>query len=477
MLNTLTTSPRGRFPKALLGLAGAPLSAVPRAAAALSLSTAALAQSVAALILVTASLSVSAAGEAQRRWETMNQIRVEKFDLVLPEVMRENEIDMWITVNREGYDDPLTQDFGKGYVGGWGYYIFTDRGGDRIERVAAGIGTHLIEENGAYDSVSEGDFDLAAFVAERDPKRIGLNYAEHIGGADGLTYTAHRHLTETLGEKYAARFVSAQKLASDFRSRRVASEIAAFARAGEFSRNIAERAFSNEVITPGKTTLADVAWWMHEQQFANNLGTSFGMPSVYITGPDGFVALSDDHVIQRGDFLAIDWGVGYLNFYTDMKRHAYILKEGETELPASIQKAFDNARAVRDIVKANIKAGKTAGDTFKLVNDKINQSGFKVMETFNQPTDDPSIVDVIIGCHSVGNLGHGIGPSVAWFNPERMTYMLHPSNLLSIELFAYTAIPEWGGKKLRIPLEDDAIVTARGVEWLYPVTNRVLLIR
>jgi Xaa-Pro aminopeptidase len=430
-----------------------------------------------ALALTSAATSGYAKGEAQRRWEMMNQIRQDKFDRVLPEVMRENGVDMWITVNREGFEDPLTPDFGRGYVGGWGYYIFTDRGGDRIERVAAGIGTHLIEENGAYDQIIAGDFDLAAFVAERDPQTIALNYAEHIGAADGLTHTAWQHLSENLGETYAARFVSAQKLTSDFRSRRVATEIAAFARAGEMSRNIAERAFSNEVITPGKTTLAEVAWWMREQQFANNLGTSFGMPSVYITGPDGFVALSDDHVIQRGDFLAIDWGVGYLNFFTDIKRHAYVLQEGETQLPDSIQKAFDNGRAVRDILKANIKAGRSAGETFDLLNQRINDAGFVVMKEFNKPTDDPAKVDVIIGCHSVGNLGHGIGPSIAWFNPERMRYMIKPSNLFSIELFAYTAIPEWGNKKLRIPLEDDAVVTERGVEWLYPVNNKVLLIR
>ncbi|MGI9261674.1 MAG: M24 family metallopeptidase [Woeseiaceae bacterium] len=417
-----------------------------------------------------------AEGEAQKRWKLMNQIRQEKFDLVLPEVMRENGVDMWITVNREGYNDPLTADFGKGYTGSWGYYVFTDRGAGRIERVALGIETHLIEENGAYDQVT-GDFDLLEFVSERDPQTIALNYADHIGGADGLTYSSYRKLVEELGEKYAERFVSAEKLASDFRSRRVATEIAAFGAAGEISRVIAERAFSNEVITPGKTTLADVAWWMHEKQFENHLDTSFGMPSVYITGPDGFVALSDDHVIQRGDFLAIDWGVGYLNFYTDMKRHAYVLKEGETELPASIQKAFDNGRAVRDILKQNIKAGKTAAETYELLNNKINEAGFSVMATFNSPTDDPDKIDVIIGCHSVGNLGHGIGPSIAWFNPERMTYMIHPGNLFSIELFAYTAIPEWGGKKLRIPLEDNAVVTERGVEWLYPVNQKVLLIR
>ena len=421
--------------------------------------------------------TVHAQGEAKKRWERMNQIRQDKFDLVLPEVMRENNVDMWITVNREGFDDPLTEDFGKGYVGSYGYYVFTDRGGDRIERAILGVGTALVEDNGAYD-IMEGSADgLRAFIEERDPQSIALNYARNIGAADGLSHTSHQKLTEELGSELASRFVSAEKLASDFRSRRVASEIAAFAWAGEMSRNIAERAFSNEVITPGKTTLADVAWWMREQQFENNLGTSFGMPSVYITGPDGFVALSNDHVIQRGDFLAIDWGVGYLNFFTDIKRHAYVLKEDETHLPESMQKAFDNGRAVRDILKANIKAGRTAGETYELLNQRINEAGFKVMETFNQPTDDPGIVDIIIGCHSVGNLGHGIGPSIAWFNPERMTYVIQPTNMFSIELFAYTAIPEWGGKKLRIPLEDDAIVTERGVEWLYPVNQRVLLIR
>ena len=428
------------------------------------------------LLQCPATVSAAAKGEAQTRWELMNQIRRDKFDLVLPEVMRENGIEMWITVNREGLEDPLTPDFGRGYVGRYGYYIFTDRGGHRIERAILGVDTHLVEENGAYDIIGN-EVDLKAFVEQRDPKTIALNFSKHIGAADGLSYTSYQKLVSELGEKYQERFVSAEKLASDFRSRRVATEIAAFARAGEMSREIAERAFSNEIIVPGKTTLAEVAWWMHEQQFKHNLGTSFGMPSVYITGPDGFVALSNDHVIQRGDFLAIDWGVGYLNMYTDMKRQAYVLREGETAAPASFQKAFDNAVAVRRILKHGIKAGKTAQETLVLMNEAISEAGFTVMRQFNRPTPDPENIDVIIGCHSVGNLGHGIGPSIARFNPKRLTYTIEPTNLFSIELFAYTAIPEWGGKKLRIPLEDDAVVTERGVEWLYPVSDRLLLIR
>jgi len=415
------------------------------------------------------------AQEARRRWEVMAQIRRDKFDYILPEVMRENAIDMWITVMREGLHDPLYEDLGRGYVGGVGYYIFTDRGGDRIERVALGIGGYLLERNGAYDIVT-GSFDLRAFVTERDPQRIGVNMAENIGAADGLSHTMHGALVETLGDPYGSRLVSAEKLISDFRSRRVASEIIAFGNAGEISRNIAERALSNDVITPGMTTLEEVAWWMQDQLLDRGLGSSFDMPSVYITGPSGIEATSSDRIIQRGDLLMIDWGVGLMNLYTDIKRIAYVLRENETVVPAGIQNAFDQALAVREVIRRTIKPGRTAADMLEMLNDEITAAGFTMMAEFNRPTDTPA-TEVIIGCHSVGNLGHGVGPSIAWFNPARLQFEIKPTNLFSIELFAYTAADEWGGSKVRIPLEDDAIVTERGVEWLYPVNERILLIK
>ncbi len=230
------------------------------------------------------------------------------------------------------------------------------------------------------------------------------------------------------------------------------------------------------MITPGVTALEDVAWWMLDQLLERGLGSSFGMPSVYVTGPDGIEAISNERIIQRGDLLMIDWGVGYLNLYTDMKRIAYVLREGETAPPAGLQHAFDRARAARRLVAGAIRAGVTAAKAEEAIYEALEREGFQRIE-FNQPTDDPESTDVVIGCHSVGNTGHGIGPSIAFFNPVRMQYELRPSNLLSIELFAYTAMPEWDGKKVRIPLEDDAVLTERGVEWLYPKNDRILLIR
>ena len=429
------------------------------------------------------------AQEARRRWETMAQIRRDKFDLVLPEAMRDNEIDMWIVMSKEGHLDPLYEDLGRGYVGGIGYYIFTDRaastersnrsaegrGVARIERAALGIDGYLLAENGAYDIVT-GGFDLREFVAERDPQRIGVNMSHNIGGADGLSHTAYVHLVETLGEPYSSRLVSAERLVSDFRSRRVASEIVAFGRAGELSREIADRALSNEVITPGITALEDVAWWMMDQLLERGLGSSFDMPSVYITGPEGIVATSSSRIIQRGDLLMIDWGVGYLNLFTDMKRIAYVLEEGESVAPPGFQNAFDQAAKVREVIRRTIVPGPTAGEMLERLNTAIAAEGFEIMSAFNQLSGGDQ-TEVIIGCHSVGNLGHGVGPSIAWFNPLRLTFEIKSSNLFSIELFAYTAAPEWGGAKVRIPLEDDAVVSERGVEWLYPVNDRILLIR
>src|SRR5690606_19112672 len=152
---------------------------------------------------------------------------------------------------------------------------------------------------------------------------------------------------------------------SEFRSRRVASEIVAFGEAAGIAIQPAERAPSNEVITAGRTTLEDVAWWLQDQLLARGLGSEFDMPSAHTPGPEGIAATASSRIIQPGDVMMIDWGVQLMNFGTDVKRVAYALKPGETVPPRSIQNAFDRALAVRDVVKAAIKPGVRADETMK----------------------------------------------------------------------------------------------------------------
>jgi Xaa-Pro aminopeptidase len=413
--------------------------------------------------------------DARTRWERLCLIRKEKFDRILPEAMREHGVDMWIVAMREGHYDPQWEVLGRGYVGDIGYYVFTDRGGDRIERAALGITDHHRAACGAYD-LDEGSADLAAFVKARDPKRIGVNMSADMGRADGLSHTLHAHLVKTLGPAYAARLVSAERVVSDFASRRTASELVAFGEATEIGRQLLDRALSNEVITPGRTTLADVAWWLANQMAERGLGSSFEVPSVYITGPDGIEATSNDRVIQRGDFVTIDYGVGYLHVWTDQKRQAYVLKDGETQPPAWLQQAYAQALRIRDVIRRTIVPGGTAGAMIATLEAAIGAAGFRKAAGFNRVASDAS-TEFYIGCHSVGDWGHGIGPSIAFFNPGRQAYPIRPTNLFSIELFAWVPSAAWGGKKVRIPLEDNAVVTSRGVEWLSPVAERLRVIR
>ena len=123
------------------------------------------------------------------------RIRLDKFALVLPQAMRESQIDLWIVAMKQNHPDPLWEDLGGGFIGATGYFVFADRG-DRVEKAAFDIDGLGLEGPGGYDFVNP-TVDLATFVRQRDPKRIGLNMSDDIGAADGLTFTHHRLLVKT----------------------------------------------------------------------------------------------------------------------------------------------------------------------------------------------------------------------------------------------------------------------------------------
>jgi len=428
--------------------------------------------------------------EARARWEMLNLIRREKFDIILPKAMRENQIDMWIHVMRLGNPDPLALDLG----GDSGYFIFTDRGGDRIERAVLGLSGYTIDHCGAYDMFGSEE-DLGKFVAERDPKCIAVNMSEWLAVADGLSHTGYLKLVEALGEKYAERLVSAGQLVTDFRTRRVTSEIVAYGRLGETTIHLLERALSNEVITPGVTTLEDVGWWMQDQLLARGMASAIEseMPAIlYSAESEESEYRASQCVIQRGDLMQFDFGVSFLNLGTDIKRVAYVLREGERAVPSGIQNGWDQALRAREVIRKNIKVGRTAGETLKAIGSALEEAGFVYihlavdpmfggfpsLEPEEQPKH-PGKTWISIDCHCVGNTGNSeiaSGPSIAGFRLDRADLVIKPNNLFAFEYIAATTVPEWGGWKVAFSIEDDAIATQDGVQFLYPPNSRILLI-
>ena len=77
----------------------------------------------------------------------------------------------------------------------------------------------------------------------------------------------------------------------------------------------------------------------------------------------------------------------------------------------------------------------------------------------------------------VGNSGHGLGASLTSWQPLQSTFELRTQQMFAFEFFAYSPIPEWNGAKLRVPIEDDAILMEDGVQFLHPANYRLLVIR
>jgi hypothetical protein len=123
------------------------------------------------------------------------------------------------------------------------------------------------------------------------------------------------------------------------------------------------RGFSNEVITPGKTTNQDVVWWLRQQVNNLGLGTWF-QPSVRVQKPSksGVNLLAEDApvLIERGDVLHVDFGITAMRLNTDTQHMGYVLREGETDVPPGIKRALTSANRLQDLLMDRMKPGAPA---------------------------------------------------------------------------------------------------------------------
>lgn len=427
---------------------------------------------------------------ARQRWEILKSIRQEKFNVSLPLAMRENKVTMWIHSMREGNPDPLSIDLG----GNKGFFVFTDVGGERIERAAFGGYRYDLKELDCYDIFGQEE-ELKEYIEKNDPKVIAVNTSECLPIADGISHSSYKKLTELIGEKYTLRIISAENVITDFRMTRVPREIELYKEICEITCELLERALSIEVITPGVTSREDVGWWMEDQLASRGMKATFELTrphAIYSEISKREDCWMKEYIIQRGDVLVYDLGIDFMNYGTDMKRTAYVLTEGETAVPKGIQNGWDQAMQAREVIKSSIHAGQTAGESLESIENALTKAGFTYIPLKFNPMvvksvsldapenpEDRKKTDVSIDFHCVGNSGNSqvaLGPAIAGFRQDKAHLVIKPNHLFAFEFIAYTPNPDWGWKKVRISIEEDAIVTENNVEWLYPPNTHILLI-
>ena len=381
----------------------------------------------------------------------------ERLVTIVPDLMKRENIDMWLVIASEYNEDPVIRTM---LPATWmaarrtTILVFaTNKTDGTIERLAVArydIGRFF---KSAWNPDTDPDQfkRLANIIAEYDPSRIGINTSTDYSHANGLTHTEYLQVFDSLPVKYQSRLVSAEALAVGWLETRTESEMAAYQIVNRIAHHIVEEGLSEKVILPGVTTTADLQWWYRER--IQELGlTAWFHPSVDVqraTREDivgqSFASRPPEDVIQPGDLVHMDFGITYLGLNTDTQRNAYILKPGETEPPAGLQAAFKKGNRLQDILTGNFKVGRTGNEILRMSLDQAKAEGLR-----------PSIYT-----HPIGYHGHAAGSTIGMWDkqggvPGDGDYPMHPNTAYAIELNVTVAIPEWGNKDVRIMLEENA---------------------
>ena len=203
----------------------------------------------------------------------INRMLEDRLNHLLPELMRETGLDMWVVINREYAEDPVFFSLAPEPIFAarrTTMLVFHDRGDEGVQRLTVsrypyGNFYEAAWEGGNLDDQWQA---LGELIAERAPNKVGINVSRHWPVADGLTASLRDRLMEVLPASMKDRVVSAENLAVRWMETRSAGELEAYSHVVSLARGVISEAFSGRVITPGATTTEDVAWYIR-QRFAD----------------------------------------------------------------------------------------------------------------------------------------------------------------------------------------------------------------
>lgn len=406
---------------------------------------------------------------ARERAETENRILAARLDTIIPKIMREQGIDLWLLVAREYFEEPVVAsmlDAENMHARRRTILIFHDPGaGMPIERLTVsryGLGG-LFEP--AWDPAKQPDQwqAVADIIAARDPAKIAINTSDLYQFADGMTLSQYNKLVAALYAPLRQKIVSGESLAIRWLETRTPDEMELYPAIVRTAHAIIGEAFSRAVITPGKTTAEQVQWWYRDRLLRLGLEPWFH-PSVAIQRQGVKGMIEGAEVIQPGDLLWTDFGITYLRLNTDTQHLAYVLKPGESNAPASLRQGLANSNRVQDMLTRNFAVGRSGNMALALARAEALAAGL-----------DPSIYSHPIGLH-----GHGAGPSIGFWDNQnadpRGNGVISANTAWSIELTTYAAVPEWGGQRVDFRTEENAYFDGTKMRFLDGRQTEITLI-
>ena len=428
------------------------------------------------ILLITLSFNVKSQDilSLKERARVIEEIQKDRFDNLLPKLMEETGIDMWVIITREYNEDPVIKTLlPPTWLNARRRTILAfhyDKKTKDLEKVA--IARYSFGKNipSIWNKEEEPNQmkALAKFIEEKNPEKIGLNFSDHFALADGIVKTDYELFLDNLPSKLSKRVVSAEELAIRWIETRTEKEMIIYDQLVEITHGIINEAFSTNVITPGVTTTDDVVWWMREKVKKLGLKTWFH-PTIDVQRNENsdlyaFDGESKFDIILPGDLIHCDFGITYLTLNTDCQELAYVLKPDETEAPDYLVKALDEGNRVQDIFTDLFEHKKTGNQILKEALEQGRNEGYR-----------PQIYT-----HPLGTFGHSAGTTLGMWDsqggvPFTGDFPMNYNTVYAIELNTKVFIKEWN-KDIRVMLEEAGVFEETGFRYVNGRQTELILV-
>tara|TARA_Y100001949_G_scaffold176521_1_gene190074 strand:+ start:2437 stop:3768 length:1332 start_codon:yes stop_codon:yes gene_type:complete len=425
-------------------------------------------------LLITVQINAQDILGLKDRARVIEEIQKDRFDNLLPKLMDETGIDMWVIITREYNEDPVIKTLlPPTWLNARRRTILAfhyDKKSKNLEKVA--IARYSFGKNipSIWNKEEEPNQmkALAKFIEERNPEKIGLNFSDHFALADGIVKTDYELLLNNLPSKLSKKIVSAEELAIRWIETRTKKEMIIYDQLVEITHGIINEAFSTKVITPGVTTTDDVVWWMREKVKKLGLKTWFH-PTIDVQRNEisdlyAFDGESKFDIILPGDLIHCDFGITYLTLNTDCQELAYVLKPNETEAPDYLVKALEEGNRVQDIFTDLFEYKKTGNQILKQALEQGKNEGLR-----------PQIYT-----HPLGTFGHSAGTTLGMWDsqggvPFTGDFPMNYNTVYAIELNTKVFIKEWN-KDIRVMLEEAGVFEETGFRYVNGRQTELILV-
>lgn len=382
------------------------------------------------------------------------------------EILKEKNIDMWMTFVREtgNIKDPML-DMIVGTGATWHSAFIITKEGDTVAIVGS-LEKANMEAVGTFKNIvtylKSVKADLINILEKYDPQKIALNFSRNSSMADGLTYGSYLELMDLLKDTpYVDRFISSEEIVAALRGRKSAKEIALMKDSIKETLSIFDEV--TKFLAPGKSE-KDVANFVINLVKEKGFGFAWDeehCPAVF-TGPDTAGAHSGptDRKIQRGHVINMDFGVNKNGYCADLQRTWYVIKEGETEVPAEVLKGFNVIKDSIQLAAKAVKPGMQGWEIDNIARSYIVENGYE---------EYPHGLG-----HQVGRVAHDggglLGPK--WERYGNLPYLkLEENQVFTIE--PRLTIPGYG----IATIEEEVVVTKDGCEFLSENQTEIYVIK